>query len=124
MSDIPPRHELKYLVSDEDARRISRSLRPFCELDLHSQASPDAQYLVQSLYLDSPRHHLYWASKVEQVGRLKSAGLTILLAEQNVEFCLDLADRVYVLEKGHIRYEGTARAFREDESIRHQFLAL
>ena len=60
----------------------------------------------------------------EQISRLKSEGLTILLAEQNVEFCLDLADRVYVLEKGHIRYEGTARDFRADESIRHQYLAL
>jgi branched-chain amino acid transport system ATP-binding protein len=60
----------------------------------------------------------------EQIGRLAREGMTILLAEQNVDFCLDLADRVYVLEKGHIRYEGTARAFREDESIRAQYLAL
>ncbi len=60
----------------------------------------------------------------EQITRLKGEGLTILLAEQNVEFSLDLADRVYVLEKGHIRYEGSAREFREDESIRHQYLAL
>ena len=60
----------------------------------------------------------------EQIGRLKSQGLTILLAEQNVGFSLDLADRVYVLEKGQIRYHGTAREFREDESIRHQYLAL
>jgi branched-chain amino acid transport system ATP-binding protein len=59
-----------------------------------------------------------------QIARLKSEGLTILLAEQNVEFCLALADRVYVLEKGHIRYEGTAHDFRADESIRHQYLAL
>ena len=51
-------------------------------------------------------------------------GLSILLAEQNVEFSLDLADRVYVLEKGLIRYEGSAREFREDASIRHQYLAL
>jgi len=60
----------------------------------------------------------------EQIARLKQEGLTILLAEQNVDFSLDLADRVYVLEKGRIRYEGTARAFREDESIRAQYLAL
>jgi branched-chain amino acid transport system ATP-binding protein len=60
----------------------------------------------------------------EQITRLKSQGLTILLAEQNVGFSLDLADRVYVLEKGQIRYHGTAREFREDESIRHQYLAL
>jgi branched-chain amino acid transport system ATP-binding protein len=60
----------------------------------------------------------------EQIGQLKSKGLTILLAEQNVGFCLDLADRVYILEKGRIRYHGTAREFRDDESIRHQYLAL
>ena len=60
----------------------------------------------------------------QQIGQLKSHGLTILLAEQNVGFSLDLADRVYVLEKGQIRYHGSAREFREDESIRHQYLAL
>jgi branched-chain amino acid transport system ATP-binding protein len=60
----------------------------------------------------------------EQIGRLKEQGLTILLAEQNVGFCLELADRVYVLEKGRIRYQGSAREFREDESIRRQYLAL
>ena len=60
----------------------------------------------------------------EQIARLKAAGLTILLAEQNVEFSLDLADRVYILEKGEIRYTGTAHDLRADETIRHQFLAL
>jgi len=60
----------------------------------------------------------------EQIARLKSHGLTILLAEQNVDFSLNLADRVYVLEKGRIRYEGSAREFRENDSIRQQYLAL
>jgi len=60
----------------------------------------------------------------EQISRLRSDGLTILLAEQNVDFSLNLADRVYVLEKGHIRYEGSAREFRENASIRQQYLAL
>ena len=60
----------------------------------------------------------------EQIARLKAEGLTILLAEQNVDFSLELADRVYVLEKGHIRYQGSAREFREDASIRQQYLAL
>ena len=60
----------------------------------------------------------------EQIARLKRDGLTILLAEQNVGFSLALADRVYVLEKGAIRYEGAARALREDEALRHELLAL
>ena len=60
----------------------------------------------------------------KQISRLKREGLTILLAEQNVDFSLELADRVYVLEKGTVRYDGTAQAFRADDSIRHQYLAL
>ena len=60
----------------------------------------------------------------EQIAQLKRAGLTILLAEQNVEFSLALADRVYVLEKGSIRFEGPADRLRNDESLRHDLLAL
>jgi len=60
----------------------------------------------------------------EQIARLKGEGLTILLAEQNVNFSLYLADRVYVLEKGRIRYQGTATALRTDEALRHELLAL
>jgi branched-chain amino acid transport system ATP-binding protein len=60
----------------------------------------------------------------EQVARLKREGLTILLAEQNVPFALALADRVYVLEKGSIRFSGPAAALRDDQALRHELLAL
>jgi branched-chain amino acid transport system ATP-binding protein len=60
----------------------------------------------------------------EQIARLKGEGLTILLAEQNVDFSLALADRVYVLEKGAIRFGGPAARLREDEALRHELLAL
>ncbi len=59
-----------------------------------------------------------------QIAQLKRDGLTILLAEQNVEFSLALADRVYVLEKGAIRFSGPAAQLREDEALRHELLAL
>ena len=61
---------------------------------------------------------------LEQIARLKREGLTILLAEQNVEFSLALAERVYVLEKGSIRFSGPATRLRDDESLRHELLAL
>jgi len=60
----------------------------------------------------------------EQIARLKAEGLTILLAEQNTDFSLRLADRVYVLEKGAIRFSGTAAALRDNEALRHELLAL
>lgn len=59
-----------------------------------------------------------------QIGRLKREGLTILLAEQNVEFSLALADRVYVLEKGSIRFTGPTAALRTNEALRHELLTI
>jgi branched-chain amino acid transport system ATP-binding protein len=60
----------------------------------------------------------------EQVALLKREGLTILLAEQNTEFSLALADRVYVLEKGAVRFSGAAARLRDDAALRHERLAL
>jgi branched-chain amino acid transport system ATP-binding protein len=60
----------------------------------------------------------------EQIARLKADGLTILLAEQNVAFSLALADRVYVLEKGAVRFTGPAAELRDSERLRHELLAL
>jgi branched-chain amino acid transport system ATP-binding protein len=59
-----------------------------------------------------------------QIARLKGEGLTILLAEQNVEFSLALADRVYILEKGSIRFSGPAATLRDDAALRRDLLAL
>jgi len=60
----------------------------------------------------------------DQIERLKREGLTILLAEQNVQFSLALAERVYVLEKGSIRFSGPAVLLRDDDALRHELLAL
>jgi branched-chain amino acid transport system ATP-binding protein len=60
----------------------------------------------------------------ERIADLKREGLTILLAEQSVDFCLALADRVYVLEKGSIRFSGPAARLRDDAALRQELLAL
>ena len=56
--------------------------------------------------------------------RTQAQGLTILLAEQGVDFSLALADRVYVLEKGNVRYTGPAAALRDDKQLSDRLLAL
>lgn len=61
---------------------------------------------------------------LKQVLELKKSGLTIMLAEQGVEFSLALADRVYVLEKGAVRFSGPASRLRDDEALRNELLAL
>jgi branched-chain amino acid transport system ATP-binding protein len=47
-----------------------------------------------------------------------------MLAEQGVDFSLALADRVYVLEKGAVRFAGAASQLREDPALRHSLLAI
>ncbi|MGE0224615.1 MAG: ABC transporter ATP-binding protein [Acetobacteraceae bacterium] len=61
---------------------------------------------------------------LEKIGDLKRGGLTILLAEQGVAFSLALADRVYVLEKGSVRYTGPSSALRDDKALADRLLAL
>ena len=60
----------------------------------------------------------------EQLGRLKASGLTIILAEQNVRFVSGLGDRVYILEKGMVRYRGSMAEFLADDEARQAYLAL
>jgi len=60
----------------------------------------------------------------QQLRRLKASGLTIVLAEQNVRFVSELGDRVYVLEKGMVRYQGSMAAFLADPDVRQAYLAV
>jgi branched-chain amino acid transport system ATP-binding protein len=60
----------------------------------------------------------------EQLAHLKQSGLTIVLAEQNVRFVSELGDRVYILEKGMVRYQGSMVEFLADEQVRQTYLAV
>jgi branched-chain amino acid transport system ATP-binding protein len=60
----------------------------------------------------------------DQVAALRREGLTILLSEQNLKFAARLADRVYIIEKGQIRFEGAMRDLLADESVRRAYLTV
>lgn len=51
-------------------------------------------------------------------------GVTILLAEQDVSFAFNLAERSYVMSRGHIITHGTASELLGDETIRKTYLGL
>lgn len=53
---------------------------------------------------------------------MKGGGKGILLAEQNVEFAIELTDYLYLLEKGEVVKEGTSEEMREDEYIHKSYL--
>jgi branched-chain amino acid transport system ATP-binding protein len=58
----------------------------------------------------------------EKILELKNSGLAVLLAEQNQNVALRLSDRAYIIDNGHIRYEGSVIDLRQDEAIRHKYL--
>ncbi len=60
----------------------------------------------------------------EQISKLKREGMTILLCEQKARFSLELSDRLYILEKGEVRYQGSVAEFRKDEEAYKTYLAL
>lgn len=79
------------------------------------------------LLLDEPSEGLaplVVEALLAKVGELKAQGLTILLAEQGIEFSLALADRVYVLEKGAVRFSGSAAALRSDRGVLDELLTV
>jgi branched-chain amino acid transport system ATP-binding protein len=59
-----------------------------------------------------------------QLQRLTREGLAILLAEQQFGFAARLCDRAYILEKGHVGYDGSMARLEADERLRRRFLML
>jgi branched-chain amino acid transport system ATP-binding protein len=58
----------------------------------------------------------------EQIKRLKETGLTVLLAEQNVRSTLRLSDRGYIIDDGHIRYQGSIEELKDNDDVRKKYL--
>ncbi|MBI2080997.1 MAG: ATP-binding cassette domain-containing protein, partial [candidate division NC10 bacterium] len=79
---------------------------------------------VELLLLDEPFEGL--APAVVEVIFQAVQGLrgetSILLVEHNLDLALALADRVYVLDRGAVTYEGPARHLLEDLNLRRQVL--
>lgn len=60
----------------------------------------------------------------EKIRHLKEGGLTVLLVEQNISYALELADRGYVLENGHIVLEGPCENLVKSDHIRKAYLGM
>ena len=58
------------------------------------------------------------------VRAIAEEGYTVLIVEQNVQQVLDLVDRAYLLEVGHIALAGSAGELKESEVIRRSYLGL
>ncbi|MCA1959876.1 MAG: ABC transporter ATP-binding protein [Desulfomonile sp.] len=55
---------------------------------------------------------------------IKKQGITILLSEQNVKFSLKHSDRAYILDSGHIKFQGSIAELETNEEIKKKYLAV
>jgi branched-chain amino acid transport system ATP-binding protein len=55
---------------------------------------------------------------------LKKQGLSILLSEQNIQFARLVSDRVYVLEKGQIRWQGSVAQLDTNVDVQRTYLTV
>ncbi len=55
---------------------------------------------------------------------LKKEGLSILLSEQNIHFAKLVSDRVYVLEKGQIHWQGSMAELEANQDVQKAYLTV
>jgi branched-chain amino acid transport system ATP-binding protein len=58
------------------------------------------------------------------IRRLRDMGVTILLAEQNMHFCLGVATHATVIDKGQVVYRSTIADLRDNDAIKQRYLAV
>jgi len=80
-----------------------------------------------ALLLDEPSEGLapIVVQRIAKLMRyLRDTGATVLLAEQNMHFCLGIASEATVIDKGKIVYRDTIDRLKTNEEIRQRYLAI
>ena len=79
------------------------------------------------LLLDEPSEGLAPVI-VERIGelvlQLRGMGVTLIVAEQNLHFCLDIATHAVVIDKGHVVYTGSIDELTHNEDVKRKYLAV
>ena len=79
------------------------------------------------LLLDEPSAGLaplVVAQVFDLVHRIRAEGLTVLIVEQNVQQVLEVVDRAYLLESGHIKLSGAAAELARNDDIRRSYMGI
>ena len=60
----------------------------------------------------------------QAVKRIRDAGMTVLIVEQRMAECLDIADRAYILQTGRVLMQGRAADIKGNPDVRRAYLGL
>jgi branched-chain amino acid transport system ATP-binding protein len=58
----------------------------------------------------------------QQILKLRDAGISMLLSEQNIKSAMRLIERAYVIDNGRIRFEGTVAELEANEEVKKKYL--
>ena len=65
---------------------------------------------------------------IQQIGEvirsIKDQGKTVLLAEQNLQLALSVADRHYIIDNGQIKFTGTGQELDQNEEVKRTYLGV
>ena len=65
---------------------------------------------------------------IEQIGQsilaMKQSGKTVLLAEQHLQMALAVGDRHYIIDNGHIVFQGTSEDIQANEEVKATYLGV
>lgn len=79
------------------------------------------------ILLDEPSEGVAPVIVEQMVGmilKLKEAGVSVLLSEQNIHFARLVSDRVYMLEKGNLVYSGAMNDLVRDTEKSRMYLSI
>jgi branched-chain amino acid transport system ATP-binding protein len=79
------------------------------------------------LLLDEPSVGIAHRLKMEifnAIRHIRDSGVAILMAEQDAQSALQIADRAYILEHGNVAQEGLAADLAKDDHVRQIYLGL
>lgn len=123
-------------MSIEDAVDLFPNLQERMENDGSSLSGGEQQMVAIAralvagadiLLLDEPTEGLapqIVEDVVDIVEELHQQGITVLLVEQNVHVCLELADRIYIIDQGQIVWEGSSAELEDQEQLMDRYLGV
>ena len=58
------------------------------------------------------------------IDKLEKIGVTILIAEQNMNFCMKVAKQAIIIDKGKSVWNGSIKELNKDKKTRDKYLAI
>ena len=103
-------------------------LKIFGELDSNNTHCATCGSLMYSVVRDGAYVHVAMGTLVDEifaaVKEIREAGMTVLIVEQRMAECLDIADRAYILQTGRVLMQGSAAEIGGNPDVRKAYLGL